>query len=93
MMGVFALDDALEEAKSRGLDLVQINANIDPPLCKVCDYGKYKYSVQKRKNENLKSQAAVVMKEIKLSYNIDGHDRNVREKAAANFFKQGHRVS
>ena len=68
----------LELAVEEGLDLVEISPNTDPPVCKILDYGKYKYEAQKRKNEAKKKQKTIDVKEIKLRPNIDQHDYQVK---------------
>ena len=68
----------LELAVEEGLDLVEISPNTDPPVCKILDYGKYKYEAQKRKNEAKKKQKTIDVKEIKLRPNIDEHDYQVK---------------
>ena len=66
MMGVFKLDDALREAERSGLDLVEVSPNAEPPVCKILDYGRFKYEAQKKKNEARKKQKVIEVKEIKL---------------------------
>jgi translation initiation factor IF-3 len=65
----------------------------DPPVCKIIDYGKYKYAVEKRKKENLKKQSKSEIKEVKMSYKIDQHDFDVRLRAVQRFIQDGDRVS
>lgn len=92
MLGIFSLQDALKKANEYELDLVLINDKAEPPVCKVIDYGKFKYSVEKRKKENLKKQAKVEIKEVKMSYKIDQHDFDVRMRAVQKFLNDGDRV-
>lgn len=73
-LGVFATDGAIKMAQEEGLDLVEIDPNAKPPVCKIMDYGKYKYTLQKKQHENKKRQVVVHVKEIKLRPNIDEHD-------------------
>lgn len=93
MAGIMTLEEALEEARKRELDLVLINDSADPPLCKVIDYSKYKYYQEKKKKENTKKQIKTDLKEIKMSYSIDQHDLDVRIKAMQKFISEGDRVS
>jgi translation initiation factor IF-3 len=79
-------------AVDAGLDLVEISPNADPPVCKVLDYGKYKYEAQKRKNEARKKQKTIDVKEIKLRPNIDSHDFNVKIKSVKKFLENGDKV-
>lgn len=92
MAGIMTLEEALEEARKRELDLVMINESADPPLCKVIDYSKYKYYQEKKKKENTKKQVKTDLKEIKMSYSIDQHDLDVRVKAMQKFIAEGDRV-
>ena len=79
--GIMPTSSALEAAEEVGLDLVEISPNSDPPVCKILDYGKYKFQEQKKKNEARKRQKLVEIKEIKLRPNIDHHDYEVKAKA------------
>jgi translation initiation factor IF-3 len=72
---------AMEAAEEAGLDLVEIVPNANPPVCKILDYGKFKFQEQKKKNEARKRQKVVELKEIKLRPNIDIHDYEVKAKA------------
>lgn len=92
MLGIFSLADALLEAEKFQMDLVMINEKGDPPVCKVIDYGKYKYSLEKKKKENLKRQVNVDIKEVKMSYKIDQHDFDVRMRAVRKFLGEGDKV-
>ena len=83
---------ALEAAEEAGLDLVEVSPNSDPPVCKILDYGKYKFQEQKKKNEARKRQKLVEIKEIKLRPNIDPHDYEVKAKAMHRFFEEGDKV-
>ena len=82
----------LELAVEEGLDLVEISPNTDPPVCKILDYGKYKYEAQKRKNEAKKKQKTIDVKEIKLRPNIDEHDYQVKLRKIFEFFDCGDKV-
>ena len=77
--------DAIAEADAQGLDLVEVSPNTDPPVCKILDYGKFKYEAQKKKNEAKKKQKIIEVKEIKLRPNIDEHDYQVKMRNVQNF--------
>ena len=79
-------------ADEAGLDLIEISPQAVPPVCKVLDYGKYKYEVQKRKNEAKKNQKVVEIKELKLRPMIDTHDYEVKIKQAKKFLGEGNKV-
>ena len=72
--------------------MVEIQPNVSPPVCKILDYGKYKYESQKRKNEARKKQKTIDVKEIKLRPNIDSHDFNVKIKSVKKFLENGDKV-
>ena len=82
----------LELAVEEGLDLVEISPNTDPPVCKILDFGKYKYEAQKRKNEAKKKQKTIDVKEIKLRPNIDEHDYQVKLRKIFEFLDTGDKV-
>ena len=90
--GIMPISAALEAAEEVGLDLVEISPNSDPPVCKLLDYGKFKFQEQKKKNEARKRQKTVEIKEIKLRPNIDTHDYDVKAKAMHRFFEEGDKV-
>jgi len=92
MIGVFPIAEALEKAADMEMDLVLINDKAEPPVCKIIDYGKYKYSQEKKKKENSKKQVKVDVKEVKMSYKIDQHDFDVRLRAIQKFIGEGDRV-
>ncbi len=92
MRGVMAIRDALVLAEESGLDLVEISPNAEPPVCKVLDYGKYKYEMQKKAAEARKKQKVVELKEIKLRPTIDDHDFAIKMKSASAFLKDGDKV-
>ena len=85
-------DEALELANERKLDLVNISPNANPPVCKILDYGKYRYELQKREKEAKKKQKTMQIKEIRLSTFIEEHDINVKANTAAKFLKEGDKV-
>ena len=84
--------EALIRAYDVGLDLVEISPNAVPPVCKILDYGKYKYEQQKKANEARKKQKVVEIKEIKVRPNIDDHDYDVKMKQMKNFIGEGDKV-
>lgn len=90
--GVVSLAEALKIAQEVGLDLIEISPQVTPPVCKVLDYGKYKYEMQKKKNEAKKNQKVVSIKEFKLRPMIDTHDYEVKVKQAKKFLAQGDKV-
>ncbi len=90
--GEMPISAALEAAEEVGLDLVEIVPNANPPVCKILDYGKFKFQEQKKKNEARKRQKVVELKEIKLRPNIDIHDYEVKAKAMHRFFDEGDKV-
>ena len=90
--GVVKTEDALKIAVDAGLDLVEVSPNTQPPVCKILDYGKYKYQQQKKKAEAKKKQKVVEIKEIKMRPNIDDHDYGVKLKAMKRFFEEGDKV-
>ena len=83
-LGVLDTSEAIRQAEDFGLDLVEVQPNVDPPVCKILDYGKYKYEAQKRANEARKKQKIIEVKEIKLRPNIDEHDYQVKMRSVQN---------
>jgi translation initiation factor IF-3 len=92
MIGVMSARDALLRAYDLGMDLLEISPNAVPPVCKITDYGKYKYEQQKKANEARKRQKVVEIKEIKVRPNIDDHDYDVKMRAAKSFIEEGDKV-
>lgn len=92
MIGVMSAREALIRAYDAGLDLVEISPNAVPPVCKILDYGKYKYEQQKKANEARKKQKVVEIKEIKVRPNIDDHDYDVKMRQMKNFIGEGDKV-
>ena len=92
MIGVVARREALSRAIEAGLDLVEVSPTADPPVCKILDYGKFKYESQKKKNEARKRQKIIEVKEIKLRPGIDDHDYNVKMRAMHRFLEEGDKV-
>ena len=84
--------DALAKAQEAGLDLVEISPNATPPVCKILDYGKYKYQEQKKQAEARKKQKVVEVKEIKFRPMIDDHDYDVKMRSMQRFFEEGDKV-
>ncbi len=83
---------ALTMAEEVGLDLVEVSPNADPPVCKILDYGKFKYEAQKRKNEARKKQKVIEVKEIKMRPNIDRHDYDTKMRSMRKFLDEGDKV-
>ncbi len=92
MQGVVPIREALARAADAGLDLVEISPNQSPPVCKLLDFGKYKYEQQKKKNEAKKKQKVMEIKEIKIRPNIDDHDYGVKMRAMKAFLEEGDKV-
>jgi len=92
MMGVMSARDGMLRAYAVGLDLVEISPNADPPVCKILDYGKFKYEQQKKKNEAKKKQKVIEIKEIKVRPNIDENDYQVKMRAMKSFIEEGDKV-
>ena len=92
MMGVMSARDAMLRAFAVGLDLVEISPNADPPVCKILDYGKFKYEQQKKRNEAKKKQKVIEIKEIKVRPNIDENDYQVKMRAMKSFIEEGDKV-
>ena len=91
-LGVIDTYDAIRKAEDFGLDLVEVQPNSDPPVCKILDYGKFKYEAQKRANEARKKQKIIEVKEIKLRPNIDEHDYQVKMRNVQKFLNAGDKV-
>jgi translation initiation factor IF-3 len=92
MLGVMSTREAQRRAGEVGLDLVEISPNADPPVCKLLDYGKFKYEQQKKKNEARKKQKVIEIKEIKVRPNIDENDYQVKLRAMKSFIGDGDKV-
>ena len=91
-LGVMKTVDAIAEADTHGLDLVEVSPNADPPVCKILDYGKFKFEAQKKRNEAKKKQKVIEVKEIKLRPNIDEHDYQVKMRSVQKFLDEGDKV-
>lgn len=90
--GVIPIREALQLAADAGLDLIEISPQAVPPVCKILDFGKYKYEMQKRKAEAKKNQKVIEIKELKLRPMIDTHDYEVKIKQAKKFLAEGNKV-
>ena len=91
-LGVLNLQDAIKKAKNKGLDLIEIAANVKPPVCKIMDIGKYKYDQQKKASKAKKNQKKVELKEIKLRPVTEVHDYTFKIKNAQKFISKGDKV-
>ena len=91
-LGVMQVKDALEMAMEQHLDLVEIAPKAKPPVCRIMDYGKYRYEKQKREKEARKKQKVISIKEVKLRPNIEQHDFDVKLKNATRFLADGDKV-
>jgi translation initiation factor IF-3 len=92
MVGVVPLGEALERAAAAGLDLVEVSPSATPPVCKILDYGKFKYEAQKRANAARKKQRVIDVKEIKLRPSIDPNDYSIKMRKVRSFLEEGDKV-
>ena len=92
MLGVLPTHEALKRAQEAGLDLVEVNPKAEPPVCKILDFGKYKYEEKKKTAEAKRKQTVVEVKEVKLRPKTDDHDIAFKIKAARRFLEAGHKV-
>jgi translation initiation factor IF-3 len=92
MVGVVSTPAALDAAADAGLDLVEVSPNADPPVCKLLDYGRFKYEAQKKKNEAKKKQKVIEVKEIKMRPAIETNDYEIKMRAARKFLDNGDKV-
>jgi translation initiation factor IF-3 len=92
MLGVLQTHEALRKAQEQGLDLVEVNPKAEPPVCKILDFGKYKYEEKKKQAQARRNQSVVEIKEIKLRPKTDDHDIAFKVKAARRFLEAGHKV-
>ena len=90
-LGVMALRDALNMAKDAGVDLVMVSPSANPPVCRIVDYGKFKYEQLRREKEAKKKQKTVEVKEVRLSPNIDVNDLNTKCNSARKFIEKGNK--
>jgi len=90
--GVVSFEHAMQLADEAGLDIVEVSPNADPPVCKLLDYGKYKYEAQKKASEARKKQKTIDVKEIKFRPNIEQHDYDVKMRSMRKFIEEGDKV-
>ncbi len=91
-LGEFMTEDAIQLARERGMDLIEVAPNARPPVCKIGDFGRIKYEQQKKEREAKKKQSTIVVKEIKLRPKTDEHDFEVKTKHARRFLEEGNKV-
>nr|ASK39650.1 translation initiation factor 3 [Rhodochaete parvula] len=91
-LGIFTPKEALTLAEKQGLDLILVSDKSDPPVCRILDYGKYKFTQEKRAREAKKKQHTVTVKEVKMRYKIDEHDYKVRVNQVIKFLHSGDKV-
>nr|YP_009392229.1 translation initiation factor 3 [Osmundaria fimbriata]ARW60791.1 translation initiation factor 3 [Osmundaria fimbriata] len=91
-IGIYSSNEALNIALEKGLDLVVISDKSDPPVCKIIDYGKYKFTQEKKAKEAKKKQSHATLKEVKMRYKIEDHDYRVRLNQALRFLQTGDKV-
>jgi translation initiation factor IF-3 len=91
-LGIITPQEAMRLAEEKGLDLVLVSDTADPPVCRIMDYGKYKFEQEKKAREAKKKQHTADVKEVKMRYKIEEHDYNVRVKSAERFLKAGDKV-
>ena len=91
-VGVVSVTEGIELADEAGLDLVEVSPNASPPVCKILDYGKYKYEAQKKANEARKKQKTIDVKEIKMRPGIEEHDYQVKMRSVRKFLDNGDKV-
>ena len=91
-LGVMSVKEAMKMAEEAGLDLVKIAPTAKPPVCKIVDYGKYRYELARKEKEAKKKQRIIEIKEIRMSPNIDTNDMNTKVTAAKKFINKGNKV-
>ncbi|MCR5053426.1 MAG: translation initiation factor IF-3 [Lachnospiraceae bacterium] len=91
-LGIMSSRDAMKKAEEAGLDLVKIAPKAEPPVCKIIDYGKYRYELARKEKEAKKKQKVIEIKEIRLSPNIDENDLNTKLNNARKFLQKGNKV-
>ncbi len=91
-LGIINIFEAIDLAKSKGLDLIQVTEKVNPPICKIADYGKYLYTQQKKERKIRANTKESKLKEIQLGFNISPHDIEVRAKQAEKFLSDGDKV-
>src|SRR5579863_972115 len=92
MLGIIPVPEAIRKAEAAGLDLVEIVPGAEPPVCKIMDYGKYRYEVQKKAHEARRKQKVIQIKEIKLRPGIDKHDLEIKLRNACSWLDEGDKV-
>lgn len=92
MIGVVSFDEAMQKAKAANLDLVAISPNVNPPVCKILDFGKFKYEAKKRSQDSKKKQKTISLKEVKFRPNIGQNDFDVKLKSIFKFLSHGDKV-
>ncbi|MFH1967987.1 MAG: translation initiation factor IF-3 [bacterium] len=90
-LGIMNVFNAIDLAKSKGLDLIQVTEKVEPPVCRIANYGKYLYTLQKKEKKASKPRGGE-LKEIRLTFNISPHDMETRAKQAEKFLKEGDKV-
>lgn len=90
--GVMKTFDAIRMAEEAGLDLVEVSPNANPPVCKILDFGKYRYELEKKQRDAKKNQAVIKVKEIRMQPKIDKHDLETKSKFIAGFLTEGNKV-
>ena len=90
-LGIMNIFEAIDLAKSKGLDLIQVTEKVEPPVCRIANYGKYLYQQQKKEKKMAKPKGGE-LKEIRLTFNISPHDMETRAKQAEKFLKEGDKV-
>ena len=91
-IGIVPIREAMERAQDAGLDLVEISPHANPPVCKIIDYGKYRYEIAKKEKESKKAQHQAKLKEVKFKPNIDKHDLDVKIERTRSFIEKGNKV-
>jgi translation initiation factor IF-3 len=91
-LGIMTPEEALNEAAMRNLDLVEVSPNAQPPVCRIMDYGKFRYEQSKKEKEARKNQKVVTVKEIRMGVKIDNHDFDVKAKNSRKFIESGDKV-
>jgi translation initiation factor IF-3 len=91
-VGVVAIDEALRRAEDAGLDLIEVAASADPPVCRIADLGRFRFEQDKRSRDAKKNQHVSEVKEVRLRPRTDEHDLQVRVRAARRFLEEGHKV-
>ncbi|HNZ84032.1 MAG TPA: translation initiation factor IF-3 [Candidatus Pacearchaeota archaeon] len=92
-IGVLDISSAINEARNRGMDLIQITDKVEPPICKIMDYGKFTYIQEKKEKEIKKQQITGGHKTVKMNYNTSDHDLLTKAKQVAKFFQKGYKVN